>query len=87
MTLRCRRRRGRVNSGAVSPGGESAVFRHVRHGSGPRVHYRGRSTQQRLLEDHVGRDTEAIERDIENARNQLASTLDELSVRTNPKKT
>jgi hypothetical protein len=33
----------------------------------------------------VGRDTEAIERDIENARNQLASTLDELSVRTNPK--
>ena len=37
------------------------------------------------LEDHVGRDTEAIERDIENARNQLASTLDELSVRASPK--
>ncbi|WP_068155822.1 DUF3618 domain-containing protein [Rhodococcus phenolicus] len=33
----------------------------------------------------MGRDTEAIERDIENARNQLASTLDELSVRANPK--
>jgi len=33
----------------------------------------------------VGRDTEAIERDIENARNQLASTLDELSVRASPK--
>ncbi|MFZ2528953.1 MAG: DUF3618 domain-containing protein [Rhodococcus sp. (in: high G+C Gram-positive bacteria)] len=33
----------------------------------------------------MGRDTEAIERDIENARNQLASTLDELTVRTNPK--
>ncbi|MGX7731248.1 DUF3618 domain-containing protein [Rhodococcus sp. 2H158] len=33
----------------------------------------------------MGRDTEAIERDIENARNQLASTLDELSVRASPK--
>lgn len=32
------------------------------------------------------RDTESIERDIERARNQLASTLDELSVRTNPKR-
>ncbi|MFZ2177865.1 MAG: DUF3618 domain-containing protein [Rhodococcus sp. (in: high G+C Gram-positive bacteria)] len=32
------------------------------------------------------RDTESIERDIENARNQLASTLDELTVRTNPKR-
>ncbi|WP_072687788.1 DUF3618 domain-containing protein [Rhodococcus marinonascens] len=31
------------------------------------------------------RDTESIEREIENARNQLASTLDELTVRTNPK--
>jgi len=33
----------------------------------------------------VARDTDSIERDIENARNQLASTLDELSVRANPK--
>ncbi|SDE11953.1 DUF3618 domain-containing protein [Rhodococcus tukisamuensis] len=32
------------------------------------------------------RDTDSIERDIERARNQLASTLDELSVRTNPKR-
>ncbi|MFF0814499.1 DUF3618 domain-containing protein [Rhodococcus sp. NPDC003318] len=32
------------------------------------------------------RETESIERDIERARNQLASTLDELSVRTNPKR-
>ncbi|MCA1007464.1 DUF3618 domain-containing protein [Rhodococcus hoagii] len=32
------------------------------------------------------RDTEAIERDIENARNQLAQTLDVLSVRANPKR-
>ncbi|MFE3292306.1 DUF3618 domain-containing protein [Rhodococcus sp. NPDC059234] len=32
------------------------------------------------------RDTESIERDIERARSQLASTLDELSVRTNPKR-
>ncbi|WP_305091971.1 DUF3618 domain-containing protein [Prescottella sp. R16] len=32
------------------------------------------------------RDTEAIERDIENARNQLAQTLDVLAVRTNPKR-
>lgn len=32
------------------------------------------------------RDTESIEREIENARNQLASTLDELTVRTNPKR-
>ncbi|WP_072753457.1 DUF3618 domain-containing protein [Rhodococcus maanshanensis] len=32
------------------------------------------------------RDTESIEREIEQARNQLASTLDELSVRTNPKR-
>lgn len=35
---------------------------------------------------HVPRDTDSIERDIERARNQLASTLDELSVRTNPKR-
>jgi hypothetical protein len=34
----------------------------------------------------VPRDTESIERDIEQARNQLAATLDELSVRTNPKR-
>ncbi|NLE82282.1 MAG: DUF3618 domain-containing protein [Rhodococcus sp.] len=32
------------------------------------------------------RDTESIEREIENARHQLASTLDELSVRANPKR-
>ncbi|MFC9832540.1 DUF3618 domain-containing protein [Rhodococcus sp. NPDC127530] len=32
------------------------------------------------------RDTESIEREIENARSQLASTLDELTVRTNPKR-
>jgi len=38
-----------------------------------------------LLEDHVARDTEDIEREIEKARNQLASTLDELSLRANPK--
>ncbi|WP_070379020.1 DUF3618 domain-containing protein [Rhodococcus sp. WMMA185] len=31
------------------------------------------------------RDTESIEREIEQARNELASTLDELAVRTNPK--
>nr|WP_240955234.1 DUF3618 domain-containing protein [Rhodococcus sp. 105337] len=37
------------------------------------------------MEDHVGRDTEDIEREIEKARNQLAGTLDELSVRANPK--
>jgi len=34
----------------------------------------------------VPRDTESIERDIENARNQLAQTLDVLAVRTNPKR-
>jgi hypothetical protein len=33
----------------------------------------------------VVRDTESIEREIEAARTQLASTLDELSVRANPK--
>ena len=32
------------------------------------------------------RDTESIEREIEKARNQLASTLDELTGRTNPKR-
>lgn len=32
------------------------------------------------------RDTDSIEREIENARNQLASTLDELSTRANPKR-
>lgn len=32
------------------------------------------------------RDIDSIERDIENARDQLARTLDELSVRTNPKR-
>ena len=32
------------------------------------------------------RDTESIEREIEKARNLLASTLDELTVRTNPKR-
>jgi ElaB/YqjD/DUF883 family membrane-anchored ribosome-binding protein len=38
------------------------------------------------LEDTLPRDTDSIEREIENARNQLASTLDELTVRTNPKR-
>ena len=33
----------------------------------------------------MGRDTEDIEREIEKARNQLASTLDELTVRANPR--
>lgn len=33
----------------------------------------------------MARDTESIEREIEAARNQLAGTLDELSVRANPK--
>ncbi|KAA0022856.1 DUF3618 domain-containing protein [Antrihabitans cavernicola] len=32
------------------------------------------------------RDTESIEREIEAARNQLANTLDELSVRAHPKR-
>ncbi|MCQ4118690.1 DUF3618 domain-containing protein [Rhodococcus tibetensis] len=32
------------------------------------------------------RDTDSIEREIEKARNELASTLDELTVRTNPKR-
>lgn len=32
------------------------------------------------------RDTESIEREIETARNQLASTLDELTTRANPKR-
>ncbi|HEY5855972.1 MAG TPA: DUF3618 domain-containing protein [Aldersonia sp.] len=32
------------------------------------------------------RDTDSIEREIENARNQLASTLDELTIRANPKR-
>lgn len=34
----------------------------------------------------MARNTESIERDIEAARDQLASTLDELSVRANPKR-
>ena len=34
----------------------------------------------------MARNTESIERDIEVARNQLASTLDELSVRANPQR-
>ncbi len=38
------------------------------------------------LEDTCPGTTEAIERDIENARNQLAQTLDVLAVRTNPKR-
>lgn len=33
----------------------------------------------------MARDTEDIEREIEKARNQLAGTLDELSLRANPK--
>ena len=32
------------------------------------------------------KDTESIEREIETARNQLASTLDELATRANPKR-
>ncbi|MDG3008624.1 DUF3618 domain-containing protein [Rhodococcus sp. D2-41] len=32
------------------------------------------------------RDTESIEREIERARDELASTLDELTVRANPKR-
>ncbi len=35
---------------------------------------------------HVARDTDRIEREIEAARSQLASTLDELSVRASPKR-
>ncbi|MGZ4542394.1 MAG: DUF3618 domain-containing protein, partial [Mycobacteriaceae bacterium] len=34
----------------------------------------------------MARDTDSIEREIERARDQLASTLDELSTRTNPKR-
>lgn len=34
----------------------------------------------------MARDTDSIERDIERARDQLASTLDELSVRANPQR-
>jgi Protein of unknown function (DUF3618) len=34
----------------------------------------------------VARDTDSIEREIDRARDQLASTLDELSTRTNPKR-
>lgn len=34
----------------------------------------------------MAKDTESIEREIEAARNQLANTLDELSVRANPKR-
>ncbi|MBY4131573.1 DUF3618 domain-containing protein [Rhodococcus fascians] len=33
----------------------------------------------------MAKDTDRIEREIEAARNQLASTLDELSVRASPK--
>lgn len=34
----------------------------------------------------MARDTERIEREIESAREQLAATLDELTVRANPKR-
>ncbi|MFD6352347.1 DUF3618 domain-containing protein [Nocardia tengchongensis] len=34
----------------------------------------------------MARDTEAIEREIEAARNRLASTLDELAVRADPQR-
>ncbi|MCZ4080406.1 DUF3618 domain-containing protein [Rhodococcus sp. H36-A4] len=34
----------------------------------------------------MAKDTDRIEREIEAARNQLASTLDELSVRASPKR-
>ncbi|MGZ4533092.1 MAG: DUF3618 domain-containing protein [Mycobacteriaceae bacterium] len=34
----------------------------------------------------MARDTDSIEREIDRARDQLASTLDELSTRTNPKR-
>lgn len=34
----------------------------------------------------MARDTEHIEREIEAARNRLASTLDELAVRANPQR-
>lgn len=37
-----------------------------------------------LMEEHVA-GTEGIERDIEQARDQLASTLDELATRVHPK--
>ena len=39
----------------------------------------------RQVGGHVAKDTDRIEREIEAARNQLASTLDELSVRASPK--
>ncbi|WP_228826924.1 DUF3618 domain-containing protein, partial [Nocardia abscessus] len=35
---------------------------------------------------HGGRDTERIEREIEDARNRLASTLDEIAVRADPQR-
>lgn len=34
----------------------------------------------------MSRDTESIEREIERAREQLATTLDELAVRANPRR-
>lgn len=34
----------------------------------------------------MARETDSIEREIERARDQLAGTLDELSVRANPKR-
>jgi len=37
-------------------------------------------------ENDVARDPDAIERDIEQARDALAATLDELTDRTNPKR-
>jgi uncharacterized protein DUF3618 len=37
-------------------------------------------------EDEVARDPDTIERDIEQARDALAATLDELSERANPKR-
>ena len=42
--------------------------------------------QQEPEEENVARDPDAIERDIEQARDALAATLDELTDRANPKR-
>ncbi len=46
----------------------------------------GGTSQVNMEEDGVARDPDAIQRDIEKARDSLAVTLDELSTKADPKR-
>ncbi|GAB2544606.1 hypothetical protein GCM10027167_56740 [Nocardia heshunensis] len=79
----------------VSPGARRGIGDTLLFGSACRANEPARATPETTVaagsaafrqECDVARDTEAIEREIEAARNRLASTLDELAVRADPQR-